>query len=92
MKDRSDDPSRHERTLLPRSYISLRFENVALRNRLTGQNECIQAASNDVCHRLVAFVKRRLCLSSGCINLVIGVENDLHFSSIFQDILHTLTF
>ena len=24
MKDRSDDPSRHERTLLPRSYISLR--------------------------------------------------------------------
>ena len=23
MKDRSDDPSRHERTLLPRSYISL---------------------------------------------------------------------
>ena len=27
MKDRSDDPSHHERTLLPRSYISLlRFE------------------------------------------------------------------
>ena len=25
MKDRSDDPSHHERTLLPRSYISLRF-------------------------------------------------------------------
>ena len=24
MKDRSDDPSHHERTLLPRSYISLR--------------------------------------------------------------------
>ena len=23
MKDQSDDPSRHERTLLPRSYISL---------------------------------------------------------------------
>ena len=23
MKDRSDDPSHHERTLLPRSYISL---------------------------------------------------------------------
>ena len=23
MKDRSDDPSQHERTLLPRSYISL---------------------------------------------------------------------
>ena len=25
MKDRSDDPSHHERTLLPRSYISLQF-------------------------------------------------------------------
>ena len=26
MKDRSDDPSHHERTLLPRSYISLPSE------------------------------------------------------------------
>ena len=26
MKDRSDDPSHHDRTLLPRSYISLRTE------------------------------------------------------------------
>ena len=26
MKDRSDDPSHHERTLLPRSYISLIFD------------------------------------------------------------------
>ena len=25
LKDRSDDPSHHERTLLPRSYISLLF-------------------------------------------------------------------
>ena len=29
MKDRSDDPSHHERTLLPRSYISL--SNLELR-------------------------------------------------------------
>ena len=27
MNDRSDDPSHHERTLLPRSYISLRYLN-----------------------------------------------------------------
>ena len=27
MKDRSDDPSHHERTLLPRSYISLPMKN-----------------------------------------------------------------
>ena len=27
MKDRSDDPSHHERTLLPRSYISLQISN-----------------------------------------------------------------
>ena len=25
MKDRSDDPSHHEQTLLPRSYVSLRY-------------------------------------------------------------------
>ena len=27
MKDRSDDPSHHERTLLPRRYISLQITN-----------------------------------------------------------------
>ena len=33
MKDRSDDPSHHERTLLPRSYISLpRPQNVSTVN------------------------------------------------------------
>ena len=30
MKDRSDDPSHHERTLLPRSYILLQFAKRAL--------------------------------------------------------------
>ena len=30
MKDRSDDPSHHERTLLPRSYISLPITNETL--------------------------------------------------------------
>ena len=30
MKDRSDDPPRHERTLLPRSYISLQNTNNAI--------------------------------------------------------------
>ena len=30
MKDRSDDPSHHERMLLPRSYISLRDEKNAV--------------------------------------------------------------
>ena len=29
MKDRSEDPSHHERTLLPRSYISLLGKNKA---------------------------------------------------------------
>ena len=29
MKDRSDDPSHHERTLLPRSYISLLTDDIA---------------------------------------------------------------
>ena len=31
MKDRSDDPSYHERTLLPRSYISLQTSDECLR-------------------------------------------------------------
>ena len=35
MKDRSDDTSHHERTLLPRSYISLPFQIVHV---LQGQN------------------------------------------------------
>ena len=30
MKDRSDDPSHHERTLLPRSYISLLYGNMRI--------------------------------------------------------------
>ena len=30
MEDRSDDPSHHERTLLPRSYISLQFITVSV--------------------------------------------------------------
>ena len=30
MKDRSDNPSHHERTLLPRSYISLHILNMSL--------------------------------------------------------------
>ena len=32
MKDRSDDPSRHERTLLPRSYITLPGTSASFRN------------------------------------------------------------
>ena len=33
MKDRSDDPSHHERTLLPRSYISLPVRNKAKKKK-----------------------------------------------------------
>ena len=35
MKDRSDDPSQHERTLLPRSYISLPKWNKVRKRRET---------------------------------------------------------
>ena len=37
MKDRSDDPSHHERTLLPRSYISLPLYVSESNKLLTGQ-------------------------------------------------------
>ena len=45
MKDRSDDPSHHERTLLPRSYISL----------LEGPKAESQVPSNSE-YRLLSFV------------------------------------
>ena len=35
MKDRSDDPSHHERTLLPRSYISLPHHEGSIRRPIT---------------------------------------------------------
>ena len=38
MKDRSDDPSRNERTLLPRSYISLLAKHNSLLRRLINFN------------------------------------------------------
>ena len=41
MKDRSDDPSHHERTLLPRSYISLRWFLNALLFRVVCEGVCV---------------------------------------------------
>ena len=38
MKDRSDDPSHHERTLLPRSYISLPRTKTSHKNNIQQQN------------------------------------------------------
>ena len=38
-KDRSDDPSHHERTLLPRRYISLRNSNEVM--TVTDQTVCV---------------------------------------------------
>ena len=39
MKDRSDDPSHHELTLLPRSYISLRSDNTRNQICYLGHND-----------------------------------------------------
>ena len=39
MKDRSDDPSHHERTLLPRSYISLTVGGNYYRLILSNKNK-----------------------------------------------------
>ena len=43
MKDRSDDPSHHERTLLPRSYISVRviYPGTQLKFKYLKQNRVI---------------------------------------------------
>ena len=50
MKDRSDDPSHHERNMLPRSYISLPHRH---ENRLTLQCRNLQ---NDVLMLLDDYV------------------------------------
>ena len=39
MKDRSDDPSHHERTLLPRSYISLRLRLYGVRHMVKDHSD-----------------------------------------------------
>ena len=39
MKDRSDDPSHHERTLLPRSYISLHAREIHKVNETEGKRD-----------------------------------------------------
>ena len=46
MKDRSDDPSHHERTLLPRSYISLQLEDLYSRY-MNGSDAYDRCAGHD---------------------------------------------
>ena len=72
MKDRSDDPSHNERTLLPRSYISLPYKcasvNKAVNRSLPGLEVRIVPDSADSLSRGYLEVKRRgvwgdLCLA-----------------------------
>ena len=49
MKDRSDDPSHHERTLLPRSYISLQLHRSDFANGFPGCNGIVLLLVHFVC-------------------------------------------
>ena len=57
LKDRSDDPSRHERPLSPRSYISLRETIYRVRQRQ--HNETVKDAA--LTNELVLRFERRTC-------------------------------
>ena len=54
MKDRSDNPSHHERTLLPRSY-TIRFNAVGLCASNAVKNLHIELLSRTQMHYIVAF-------------------------------------
>ena len=63
MKDRSDDPSHHERTLLPRSYISLQIPLSAIVDILTYfmfQPRLYSAVCSSICGTV--YVKEPLLL------------------------------
>ena len=54
MKDRSDDPSHHERTPLPRSYISLPGRlDFPFERRKEGMDECLTTPPAQNINRLV---------------------------------------
>ena len=55
MKDRSDDPSHHERTLLPRSYISLRFIMIS-RPTFHGSNNPLGIVTHQVTQIMQAAI------------------------------------
>ena len=62
MKDRSDDPSHHERTLLPRSYISpvginLRFKKCNLASRCQASCVAVVAAISFMLKRDRQYIK-----------------------------------
>ena len=62
MKDRSDDPSHHERTLLPRSYISLRQPSTHAYlqevGEVLGENVCFVTQGLQVVQRKPDNVER----------------------------------
>ena len=59
MKDRSDDPSHHERTLLPRSYISLPVRNLNVYGHVNkvSHSQTLKDVINELlCHVFVVAV------------------------------------
>ena len=69
MKDRSDDPSHHERTLLPRSYISLGWDPVQSREPSTYQpitgrfRHCVIEVVFSVCVYFRAYIHLKFLYS-----------------------------
>ena len=56
MKDRSDDPSHDERTLLPRSYISLLPNlNIRVKIRVTSRGACQTVSKSCIQHTHLCF-------------------------------------
>ena len=69
MKDRSEDPSHHERTLLPRSYISFLRERERERERETHTHTHthIHTQHHDHYHQLIVCRELLVLFSSLCL-------------------------
>ena len=71
MKDRSDDPSLHERTLLPRSYISLPTEK---EKRLPTVMSSLFTILTDWCSTYGAGEEGKECLTTHSAHYIYGLR------------------
>ena len=89
MKDRSDDPSHNERTLLPRSYISLPLLNKTRQDNIQMFNKSIfssieqekskiqkQIIQKQICQVAVSIIISNLFVSVALISLVLYLKKD----------------
>ena len=95
MKDRSDDPSHHERTLLPRSSLGgVSENNVSHITGFSGTTCHITGFSGTMCHTLQDSVEQRVTLQDSVEQCVthyrIQWNNVSHITGFSGTMCHTL--